>query len=127
MDPEVLDLADLLKSISGGDFHDDATRKLEKLVATMRDVARNTGAAAKGKIVFSVSMKLDRGMFDIDADMKVTEPATVRGRTVLWSNEKGELVRQDPRQGSLALSAPVRDGTPPVVRDIRERQAGGGE
>jgi hypothetical protein len=127
MDAEVLDLADLLRSISGGDFHDDATNKLVKLVATMRNVAQNTGGAAKGKLVITVTAKLDRGMFDIDADMKVTEPATVRGRTVLWSNENGELVRQDPRQTTLALSAPVKDGTPPVVRDIRERQAGGSD
>lgn len=109
-EPEVLDLSDLLQSISGGDFHVNATRKLAKLVETMHAVARNAGGAPKGKLAISISFKLDRGVMEIDADAKVVEPATVRGRTILWATEQGGLVREDPRQGSLALTAGEEQG-----------------
>jgi hypothetical protein len=120
-------IATLIEQIGNGTFAEQATVKLAKLVETMRSVERNTGGVAKGKMTIAISFKLDRGVFEVDADVKVVEPATVRGRTILWSNERGELVAQDPRQGELALSAPVRDATPDmrIVRDVKERQAGG--
>lgn len=53
-DTEVVDLSALLESIEGGDFQANATRKLAKLVETMRTVARNAGGAPKGKMTISI-------------------------------------------------------------------------
>lgn len=121
------DLTGVLQDISGGEFHAVATARLAALAATMQSVERNAGGKPKGKLTINLTLKLDRGVFEIDADIKVVEPATITGRTFMYANQDGGLVKEDPRQGSLALAAPVRDGTPdvrPLRRDVKSAQAG---
>lgn len=118
---EPRNLAELLQDISGGDFHNAATNKLTDLVATMKEVERNQGGKPKGRLTITLSLELDRGMIEIDGSVKVSEPSTVNGRTFMYGNPDGTLVKEDPRQHALALGAgESRDGVP----DIRERQAG---
>src|SRR5205807_359887 len=110
--------AGLIKDIGAGEFHEGATAKLKKLVATMKEVERNTGGKPKGKLTITFGLTLDRGVIDIDASVKVAEPSTVNGRTMRYGTEDGVLVKEDPRQGLLALGrGPVRDATP----DVRDR------
>lgn len=126
-DTETENLADLLKEMSGGEFHESATKRLEKLVQTLHERVRNGGGKPKGKLTLVLTFKLDRGVIEIEGDVKVTEPATVHGRDFRYGTDDGRLVKEDPRNLTLALESPrqPRDATPDRrnVRDIRERAA----
>lgn len=107
---EDMTITDLLEQIGGGELVAGATAKLRKLVTTMQESARNSGGKPTGKVTIGIKLKLDRGTFEVDGDVKVSEPSTIHARTILWGTKDGQLLREDPRQGSLALAAGPDDG-----------------
>ncbi len=116
-------LTGVIEQIDAGNFVAQATNKTAKLVTVMNDRARDGGGKVKGKITITLEFILDRGIFEINGKASVVEPATVHGRTFLYGKDDGSLVREDPRQGMLALATPVRDGTPDL-RGGRDRASG---
>lgn len=111
-------LAEVLKQLAQGRFHDEATAALSGLVKEMMRVADISGGKPKGAFVLTIKMSLDRGILDLDPAVKVTAPATVRARTIMYPSPDGRLRRNDINQTALALSE-SRDVSTTDVRDIR--------
>lgn len=119
--PEISDtpandnFAEFIRSISSGAFHDEATEALKTVVREIVRVAEASGGKPKGKLVLTINMQMDRGVMDVNPDVKITTPSTVRARSIMYPTRDGGLSRTDQRQ--LALPG-VRDAMPDV-RDIR--------
>ncbi len=111
-------LAEVLKAIAQGRFHDEATQALGALVKDMMRVADISGGKPKGTFVLTLKMSLDRGILELDPAVKVTAPATIRARTIMYPDKNGRLSRNDISQTQLAL-AESRDVSTTDVRDIR--------
>jgi hypothetical protein len=111
-------LAQVLKELGGGSFHREASEALATLVKEMWRVAEAAGGKPKGKLVLTLNLSLDRGIMDLDPSVKVTTPATIRARTIMYPGPDGRLSRNDFRQGALALEN-ARDVSTAPVRDIR--------
>lgn len=122
-------LVDTLKGIAQGRFVEEATDQMRTLVKEMNRVASIGGGKPKGKLVITLNLTLDRNVFDLEPSIRVTTPAAVRARTVMFSTADGRLLKQAPPspQQQLALGEGQRDvkdvSTRADVRDIRERQA----
>lgn len=101
---ETNDLAALVKDINGGEFHQGATKAMKTLVASLKDVERNLGGTPKGKLIIAFDLKLEKGIIDIRASVKVTEPSSIAGRTMRYGTEDGVLLKEDPRQHILGLT-----------------------
>lgn len=115
-------LADVLLALGNGSFHEEATEALSSLVKELARVAEASGGKPKGKLVLTINFQLDRGIMDVDPSVKVTQPATVRARTIMYPAPDGRLSKNDLRQGMLALEQ-ARDVGHGKVRDIGDRQA----
>jgi hypothetical protein len=130
MADEELTLADLLKVLAHGAFHEDATQAHNSLCETMTKVATASGGIAKGSLTISLKYKMDRGVFEVDPSYKVTTPSTPRLRTMLFPDKNGRLHRANQQQLSLpgvdapieraVEAAPVRDvpAPEPTVREM---------
>lgn len=114
--------ADTLRAINGGEFEAEATEALRELVRRIQHAAEHNGGKPKGKIVVSLTIKQDRGIMEIEPDIKTVTPGLVRNRTIMYGTDDGRLVQNDPRQ--LALGLPVKDVSTRAVVDIRSAQAG---
>lgn len=110
--------AQMLRDLGGGSFHREATEALASLVKEMWRVAEATGGKPKGTFDLKIKFVLDRGIMDVDPAVKITAPATVRARTIMYPTPDGRLSRNDLRQGQLALEG-ARDVSTAPVRDIR--------
>lgn len=119
-------LTEVLEVLGQGRFVEEATAQLRGLVKEMNRVAEIGGGKPKGKLTITLSLGLDRGIFDLEPSIKITTPASVRARTIMYSTADGQLSKNDTRQGFLPL-AEAKDvstrGAVRDVRDIRERQA----
>lgn len=116
-------LANVLVGLGHGRFHEEATEALQKVVKEMNRVADSGGGKPKGKLVITLDLVLDRGIFELNPSIKITTPATVRARTIMYSTPDGQLSKNDTRQGMLGLEAP-RDVGFGEVRDFKAAQAG---
>ena len=123
MPPTNEGFAETLRTINGGDFEAEATEALRELVQRIQHVAEHGGGKPKGKIVVALTIKQDRGIMEIEPDIKVVTPGLVRNRTIMYGTPDGRLVANDPRQTSLALG-PAKDVSTRSVVDIRQAQAG---
>lgn len=118
---ETNDLAELIRDLSGGEFHEGATKEMKELVASMMEVERNTGGKPKGKLTVTLDVVLDGGILDIRGSVSVKKPSKVNGRVMRYGTQDGVLLREDPRQGLLALGrGQVRDAVPDF-RDKKDR------
>lgn len=117
--------ADMLLGLAQGRFHEELTDEMRKLVKAMNRTLEVSGGKPKGKLVLTIDLMLDRGIYDLAANIRVTTPAPTRQRTVMYSTPDGALSKNDVRQMGLALTSPGRRevGFGETV-DFRERQAG---
>lgn len=106
-----LNFSQFLTGVNDGSFHEELTDKLRDLVAKMSDAFQENGGNQTGSISIKLGFKLEKGgVFEIVPDAKVTEPATVRGKTVCWATPDNFLTKVNPRQGKLPLHdvSPIR-------------------
>jgi hypothetical protein len=96
-------LADMLKMLGSGQFHEDATDAMKALCRNMEQVSRATGGTPKGQLVITMKFKLDRSIMEIEPTFKVTTPSPTRARTILFPDGKGNLHRNNQNQGTLPL------------------------
>lgn len=89
---------DVLGEIEAGQFLEDITKELRKLVNAVREV-RKPGAI---KLAFKIS-PTGRGSVEIDAKMDSTIPEHDRPATVFFMTPDGTLLRDDPAQIKLPL------------------------
>jgi hypothetical protein len=123
LDNQKASLANVLVGLGQGRFHDEATEALQRLVKEMNRVAEAGGGKPKGKLVITLDLMLDRGIFELNPGVKVTTPATVRARTIMFSTPDGQLSKNDLRQGTLGLEG-AKDVGFGEVKDFRAAQAG---
>lgn len=116
-------IIDVLGGLGQGRFVEEATAKLRELVKEINRVAEVGGGKPKGKIILSLTLGLDRGIFDVEPSIKITTPATVRARTIMYSTPDGRLTKNDFRQGQLALEEAKDVSTRAAVRDVRDFRA----
>ncbi|MDR3438985.1 hypothetical protein [Telmatospirillum sp.] len=93
----------LVSQLEDGQLHADLTTQIQDLVATLQDHAHEHGGKPAGKITLTIDMKYADGVFDVQADYKITAPKTARRRTVLWATPDNNLSRANPHQQELPL------------------------
>jgi hypothetical protein len=122
--PTGLTFAETVASVARGEINDDATKELRALVAEMMRLERTAGGKPKGKITLTISLKLDRGVFETEASTKVTYPPKVQPRAMLYVQADGGLSEHNPHQGSLDLGGPrdVSTAAATNVRSITDRR-----
>ena len=106
---------ELLRSVGDGSLEDELSDIVVHLVDKMRTMGDNNGGKPAGAIVVKIKMKYDRGVFDVDADVKTTEPQTIRPRTLMYAIPGGGLSRNNPQQMDAFRELP-----PAPVRETRE-------
>lgn len=96
--PVAPSFAEFLKTLEDGTLHEELSEKLAGLVVFLQQYAAAVGGKPKGRLTLSLELKLDRGLFEIDADVVVKEPKTIRGRSVLYGAADGSLSPHNPQQ-----------------------------
>lgn len=92
-------------TVRRGALADELTSKLAELVRACRETG-NTGSLA-----LTLKVKPDRAgeTFDLEDSVKLTHPKPVRGKTLFFADDAGNLLRTDPRQPELAGLRSVPD------------------
>lgn len=118
-------IVDVLTGLGGGRFVEEATAQLKTLVKEMNRVAESGGGKPKGKIVITLALGLDRGIFDLEPTVQVKPPSTVRARTIMYSGVDGRLSKNAPpsNQHQLPLSEAKDVSTRSDVRSVDFRRA----
>lgn len=94
----------ILQQLEDGRLAADATARLGELCAELAKQADALGGKVKGKLVLTLKLSAERGgVVDIDSDIAITKPKASRHRTVMWTNAKGALSADNPRQMDLGL------------------------
>lgn len=73
-------------------------------------------STAKGQIALVLNFKADaKGVVEVTTDIKSKTPKASRGKSIFWTNDKGQLVNENPKQPGL----PFRDvnATDKAVKD----------
>jgi hypothetical protein len=94
-----------LAQVEDGELHEDLTRALTDLIATLHDHAHATGGKPAGTIAITLKFRLDREVVEVAGDLKVSKPKTERARSIFWTTPENHLTRLNPRQQAL----PFRD------------------
>lgn len=97
----------VLGDIGGGDMDARLTRDLAEIV----EAVNTTGKA--GKLTLTVTVGKDGKMIRLAASSKTTIPKAAVEATAFYSDERGGLHRENPRQGKFTLNGK------PVVVDLK--------
>lgn len=92
-----------LGEVDEGRLQADLTNEMTDLVAAMSNHAAEFGGKPKGKIVITLDLKLDGGVFEVAGEVKTTKPKTARARSIFWATPENHLSRMNPRQQQLPL------------------------
>jgi hypothetical protein len=106
--------ADFIRMLEHGDLHSELGDMLREIAGAMENHAMENGGKAKAKLNLSIDFRLEKGIYEIEADPKITLPKTKRGRTVAWGTPENYFSPQDPRQLAM-FREPVRDVTSPTA------------
>jgi hypothetical protein len=109
--------AEIISQVSHGAINDEATNELKALVAEMMRCARDVGGKPKGKIVVTLSLALEKGIFDVYGSVKAQMPAKVQPRAILYAAKNGLLSENDQRQ--YAFEMPPKDVTSEAATSVR--------
>lgn len=88
----------ILAQLEGGAFNDQLSREVQGLIADMSDHAKVYGGSAKGKISLSIDVTLDKGVFEISAEKKITAPKERKSKSIFWADKDNNLTEENPRQ-----------------------------
>lgn len=105
----------LIAALEDGDLSNDLSDHVRDIVAALNDAAANQGGTPKGSLVLKLDFKLDSGLIETKADVKVTTPKQVRRKTVMYPTPGNHLSRKNPKQQEL----PFRDVNAGRDADVR--------
>lgn len=115
----------VLAQLEDGSFHDEASEELRKLSLKLKEHAENN-ATAKGKLVITLDLVVDKGLLLIVPNLEVKSPRARRKSSVMWISEQGNLSTDNPKQPSLfpralpAESAKPREAPAPApVKEVK--------
>lgn len=105
-----------LTTLEDGMLNADLSKALQELNAAMNNHCQDFGGKSKGSLTIKLDFVLDKGVFDIFSDFKVSLPKTKRARTVAWSTPGNNFTPHNPKQMQLFG---VRDVSSVSAGDIR--------
>jgi hypothetical protein len=116
-------IVDTLAGLMQGRFVEEATEQMRVLVKEMNRCAEVGGGKPKGKLVITINLTLDRGIFALEPSAKTVSPSPARALTIMYSTADGRLQKNAPpsQQHSLPLSESKDVSTNTDVRDINPR------
>lgn len=115
--------AEVFKLIGRGDFQSECGETFKGMNEALSSIAAQNGKA-KGQITIVLNVKHEaNGVVEIQPDLKVKMPATVRGKSIFWATESGRLAANDPRQQSLPLREVAAPDAPPKDAGPKAQQA----
>lgn len=119
--PAGADFQQLLGTLEDGRLVQDVTDQLRELVGAMQRHAVQTGGKPTGRLTLTLNLKLDSGIFEVQASSAVVQPKPIRGRSILYGTRDGLLSPNNPRQLEFGLGAagPVRDVATPAAGEVR--------
>jgi hypothetical protein len=96
-----------------GTFHEEASEELRKLSLKLKEHAETNGSA-KGKMIITLNLQVDKGLLIIDPNLEVKAPRARRKSSVMWITEEGNLSVDNPKQQSLfgPRALPADDNKP---------------
>jgi hypothetical protein len=103
--------SELLAAIGDGTLEEELSGIVVNLAAKLRQMGEHGGKPA-GQIQLKVKMKFDRGVFEVDSDVSVKEPQTVRPRTLMYPARDGGLSRNNSQQMEAFSDKAPRDERP---------------
>lgn len=84
---------DTLVQLRFGELHDELTDALNNIVHKVASTQK------AGKITLTLAIKAGKGgQIEIVDDLKLVEPKTDKGSTIMFATPEGNLQREDPRQ-----------------------------
>lgn len=87
-----------LSALDGGAFNDKLSRDLQNLIADMGNHAQISGGNARGKVSLNLDLKLEKGIFQITAESKITAPKEPRSTSIFWADKDNNLTEENPKQ-----------------------------
>lgn len=105
----------LIATLEDGELSNDLSEQVRDIVARLNDVVAAQGGTPKGSLVLKIDFKLDSGVIETKADVKVTMPKQVRRKTVMYATPGNHLSRKNPKQQEL----PFRDVNAGRDADVR--------
>lgn len=87
-----------LAALDGGAFNDQLSRELQDLIGDMSNHAMISGGHAKGKVSISLDIALEKGIFTISADKKITAPKEPKSNSIFWADKDNNLTEENPKQ-----------------------------
>lgn len=101
--------SELLAAIGDGTLEDELSGIIVAQTSKLRAMGEHGGKPAS-TLTLKVKMKFDRGVFEVDSDVAVKEPQTVRPRTLMYPARDGGLSRNNHNQiEAFSEKAPVDD------------------
>lgn len=110
---------EFVAQLEDGQVQADATDQLKELVEAMHRRAETTGGKPKGKLTLTVDLKLDDGVFEVNANIAVKAPTAVRRRSILYRAPDGGLSANNPRQLDLGITGPPKDVSTRAAGQLR--------
>ena len=102
-----------LASLEGGAFNDTLSREAQELIGDMSNHAAAYGGNAKGRISIALDITLKDGIFEINAEKKITPPKEKKSHSIFWADKDNNLTEENPRQRKFEFDgkvAPIQSG-----------------
>jgi len=101
--------AQLITEIESGLLHDDLSRQAQILAAKVHETGR------AGELVLKIGLKPEGEAITVQAEIVVKPPKEKRRKSIFFTDDSGNLRRENPRQPSLPLRA-VEPSTQPIKK-----------
>lgn len=109
-----------LGEVEDGRLAGELTEQLRELVGGLRRYEQHAGGKPKGKLVLTLNVKLDGGIYEVVGDVKIATPKPPRMRSIMYATRGDDLSAQNPRQLELGVEArTVATEQPAAVRVVR--------
>lgn len=97
--------ANLLASHADGDINAQLSDGIQEMVAALSNKAVERGGKHKGKIVLTVDIELDQGVFGVTMDASIKMPKKGGAKAVYWATDKNKLTPSNPKQVNMFTPA----------------------
>lgn len=101
--PVIRDANTLIGFLDRGEIVREFSKELAETLVMLKELSQLSGPKAKikGKVALTISLEVQNGMVTIVGDIKTKTPEPLRGSTVFWVTEDGELSTEHPNQNDM--------------------------
>jgi hypothetical protein len=90
--------ADVLRALDNGGFLNECSDAVKEMVGDLSNLAGDRSTAVKGSLTVKIDFKLDKGVFELIPELKVSLPKQPRMRTIAWATPENFLCPSNPAQ-----------------------------